>query len=210
MGPKFSISEVCSTSWQRTKTQIWVLAGLLIGMTIISFTLSAFAMPMQKSIVGTIVINLISCIISCIFALGYMKNIFQALDGEEPQFSAYGQQARKIITYFVANLFMGIIVVFGICLFIIPGIYLSLRLQFFTAFIVEEDTGIIESLKRSWEITRGQGMPLFMLMLAMIGIFILGLILLGIGIFVAMPLIYMMYGYVFRKLNAPLQIIEEL
>ena len=105
MGPKFSISEVCSTSWQRTKTQIWVLAGLLIGMTIISFTLSAFAMPMQKSIVGTIVINLISCIISCIFALGYMKNIFQALDGEEPQFSAYGQQARKIITYFVANLF---------------------------------------------------------------------------------------------------------
>ena len=140
-------------------------------------------MPMQKSIVGTIVINLISCIISCIFALGYMKNIFQALDGEEPQFSAYGQQARKIITYFVANLFMGIIVVFGICLFIIPGIYLALRLQFFTAFIVEEDTGIIESLKRSWEITRGQGMPLFMLMLAMIGIFILGLILLGIGIF---------------------------
>ena len=112
-------------------------------------------MPMQKSIVGTIVINLISCIISCIFALGYMKNIFQALDGEEPQFSAYGQQARKIITYFVANLFMGIIVVFGICLFIIPGIYLALRLQFFTAFIVEEDTGIIESLKRSWEITRG-------------------------------------------------------
>lgn len=87
-------------------------------------------MPMQKSIVGTIVINLISCIISCIFALGYMKNIFQALDGEEPQFSAYGQQARKIITYFVANLFMGIIVVFGICLFIIPGIYLALRLQF--------------------------------------------------------------------------------
>ena len=209
MGPKFSISEVCSTSWQRLKAQIWVLSGLLIGMTIISFTLSAFAMPMQKSVVVTIVINLISCIISCIFALGYMKNIFQALDGEEPQFSAYGQQARKIITYFVANLFMGIIVLFGICLFVIPGLYLAIRLQFFTAFIVEEDAGIMESLKRSWEITRGQGMPLFLLMLAMIGFILLGLIILGIGIFVAIPFIYMMYGYVFRKLNAPLQIIEE-
>ncbi|WP_075558610.1 hypothetical protein [Parabacteroides timonensis] len=210
MGPKFSISEVCSTSWQRTKAQIWVLAGLIIGMSIISFTLGAFAMPIQKSVTGTIIINLISCIISSIFALGYMKNIFQALDGEEPQFSAYGQQARKIITYLVANIFMGIIVLLGICLFVIPGIYLALRLQFYAALIVEDDAGIIESLQRSWEITRGQGMSLFMLMLAMIGICILGFILLGIGIFVAMPLIYMMYAYAFRKLNAPLQITEEI
>lgn len=209
MGSKFSISEVCNTSWQRTKAQIWVLSGLIIGMSIISFTLGAFAMPIQQSVVGAIVINLISCIISCIFALGYMKNIFQALDGEEPQFSAYGQQARKIITYLIANILMAIIVTLGLCLFIIPGIYLALRLQFYAALIVEDDAGIIESLQRSWEITRGQEMSLFMLMLAMIGICILGLILLGIGIFVAMPLIYMMYAYVFRKLNAPLQILEE-
>lgn len=209
MGSKFSISEVCSTSWQRTKAQIWVLSGLIIGMSIISFTLGAFAMPIQQSVVGAVVINLISCVISCIFALGYMKNIFQALDGEEPQFSAYGQQSRKIITYLVANILMAIIVTLGLCLFIIPGIYLALRLQFYAALIVEDDAGIIESLQRSWEITRGQGMSLFMLMLAMIGICILGLILLGIGIFVAMPLIYMMYTYVFRKLNAPLQILEE-
>ena len=209
MGSKFSISEVCSTSWQRTKDQIWVLSGLIIGMSIISFTLGVFAMPIQQSVMGAIVINLISCIISCIFALGYMKNIFQALDGEEPQFSAYGQQARKIITYLVANILMAIIMALGLCLFIIPGIYLALRLQFYAALIVEDDAGIIESLQRSWEITRGQEMSLFMLMLAMIGICILGLILLGIGIFVAMPLIYMMYAYVFRKLNAPLQILEE-
>ena len=209
MGSKFSMSEVCSTSWQRTKAQIWVLSGLIIGMSIISFTLGVFAMPIQQSVMGAIVINLISCIISCIFALGYMKNIFQALDGEEPQFSAYGQQARKIITYLVANILMAIIVTLGLCLFIIPGIYLALRLQFYAALIVEDDAGIIESLQRSWEITRGQEMSLFMLMLAMIGICILGLILLGIGIFVAMPLIYMMYAYVFRKLNAPLQILEE-
>lgn len=209
MEPKFSISEVCSTSWQRTKAQIWVLAGLLIGMCIISFTLGAFAMPMQQSVVGGIVINLITCIISAIFVLGYIKNLFQALDGEEPQFSAYGQQARKIITYLIANLFVGIIILFGFCLFIIPGIYMAIRLQFYTAFIVEEDAGIIESLKRSWEITRGQGMSLFMLMLAMIGICLLGFIVLGIGIFIAIPLVYMMYSYVFRKLNTPLQIFEE-
>ena len=200
MEPKFIISEVFSTAWKGTKSQLWILAGLLIGYCILSFTLTAFAMPMQSSIIGKIIVNVISALFSIIFSLGYMKNIFQALDGEEPQFSAYGQQTKNIITYFLASLITGF--------FIIPGIYLALRLQFFQAFIIEENAGIIESLHKSWEITKGQALPLFILALVMIGILILGCILFGIGIFVAVPLIYMMYGYVFRKLNTPLQILE--
>lgn len=201
MEAKFSISEVCSTSWQRLKSQIWVLAGLMIGITIIYVIFSACTTLAQGSVVGSIVANLLSAVISCFFALGYIKNIFQALDGDEPQLSAYRQQARKIITYFVANFLLGIIFLVGLVLLIIPGIYLSLRLQFATAFIVEEDTGIIESLKRSWEITRGQEMSLFLLMLATIGFLLLGLIVFGIGIFVAAPYAYTIYCYTFRKLN---------
>ena len=99
-------------------------------------------------------------------------------------------------------------VVAGFFFFFIPRIFFALRLQFFQAFIIEENAGIIESLHKSWEITKGQALPLFILALVMIGILILGCILFGIGIFVAVPLIYMMYGYVFRKLNTPLQILE--
>lgn len=202
MGPKFILSEVFSTAWKGTKSQLWILAGLLIGYCILSFTLSAFAMPIQSSIIGEIIVTVVSVLFSLIFSLGYMKNIFQALDGEEPQFSAYGQQTRNIITYLLASIIMGLIVSVGLLFFIIPGIYLALRLQFYQAFIVEENAGIIESLRKSWEITKEQALPLFMLALVMIGILILGCILFGIGIFVAIPLIYMMYGYVFRKLQS--------
>ncbi len=208
MEPRFTISEVCSTSWQRAKAQIWVLAGLIISMIIISFTLSMVAMPFQESTTGTIIVNLISIVFSCFFSLGYIKNIFQALDDDEPQFSAYGQQAHKIGTYFVSNLLVSIITIIGLCLLIIPGIYLALRLQFYSAFIVEENAGIIESMKRSWEITRGQVMPLFLVALVMIGFILLGCAIFGIGVFVAIPLVYIMYAYVFRKLNNPLEIIE--
>lgn len=208
MEPKFIISEVFGVAWKGTKSQLWILAGLLIGYCILSFTLAAFAMPMQSSIIGKVIVNVISALFSFLFSLGYLKNIFQALDGEEPQFSAYGQQAKNILSYFFASLIMGIVVMAGCLFFIIPGIYLALRLQFFLAFIIEENAGIIESLHRSWEITKGQVMPLFILALVMIGIVILGCILFGIGIFVAIPLIYMMYAYVFRKLNTPLQILE--
>lgn len=208
MEPKFIISEVFGVAWKGTKSQLWILAGLLIGYCILSFTLAAFAMPMQSSIIGKVIVNVISALFSILFSLGYIKNIFQALDGEEPQFSAYGQQSKNIFTYFFASLIMGIVVMAGCLFFIIPGVYLALRLQFFQAFIIEENAGIIQSLHRSWEITKGQAMPLFILALVMIGIVILGCILFGIGIFVAIPLIYMMYAYVFRKLNTPLQILE--
>lgn len=201
MEPKFMISEVFGTSWKHTKSQIWVLVGLLIGFSILSMIVTLFGMPAQGSIVGRVIVQIVSLLISCIFMLGYVKNIFQALDGEEPQFSAYGQQSRKIITYLIANILFSIAVCIGMVLLIIPGIYLYLRLQFFTAFIVEEDCGIIESLQKSWNMTQGQTLPLFLLLLTMIGTAIVGCILFFVGLFVAVPLIYMMQCYTFRKLN---------
>ena len=201
MEPKFMISEVFGTSWKHTKSQIWVLVGLFIGFSILSMIVTLFGMPAQGSIVGRVIVQIVSLLISCIFMLGYVKNIFQALDGEEPQFSAYGQQSRKIITYLIANILFSIAVCIGTVLLIIPGIYLYLRLQFFTAFIVEEDCGIIESLQKSWNMTQGQTLPLFLLLLTMIGTAIVGCILFFVGLFVAVPLIYMMQCYTFRKLN---------
>ena len=201
MEPKFMISEVFGTSWKHTKSQIWVLVGLFIGFSILSMIVTLFGMPAQGSIVGRVIVQIVSLLISCIFMLGYVKNIFQALDGEEPQFSAYGQQSRKIITYLIANILFSIAVCIGTVLLIIPGIYLYLRLQFFTAFIVEEDCGIIESLQKSWNMTQGQTLPLFLLLLTMIGTAIVGCILFFVGFFVAIPLIYMMQCSTFRKLN---------
>ena len=189
MEPKFMISEVFGTSWKYTKSQIWVLVGLFIGYFILSSIISLFGMPAQGSMVGKIIVNLISAVISSAFMLGYIKNLFQTMDGEEPQFSAYGQQSRKIFTYLIASIIMGIAVAIGIFLLIVPGIYLAIRLQFYSAYIVEEDCGIIESL------------PLFLLLLAMIGTAIVGCILFFVGLFVAVPLIYMMQCYTFRKLN---------
>lgn len=209
MESKFTISEVLQASWAALKSQIWILVGLFIGFTILSGVFSLLLAPAMTSYTAMIIGNLIFCAISLVFTLGYMKNLFQTLDGDEPQFSAYGQQASKIGTYFVAGLIYGILVFIGTIFLIIPGIYISLRLQFFMPFIVEENAGITDSLKKSWDITKDQVLPLLILMLVIIGISILGIILFGVGMFIAFPLVMLMQCYVFRKLNSPLNIIEE-
>ena len=63
MEPKFMISEVFGTSWKYTKSQIWVLVGLFIGYFILSSIISLFGMRAQGSMVGKIIVNLISAVI---------------------------------------------------------------------------------------------------------------------------------------------------
>ena len=196
MEAKFSISEVAGTSWKFTKSQIWVLAGMFLAYCVVTGILNLIT---SSSYVLNLLVQLI---IGSLFTLGFIRNMFQTMDGEEPQFSAYGQEARKFLHYLVANILYSIIVCIGIVLLIIPGIYLAIRLQFFQQYIVsEERCSAIDALKKSWELTQGQAMPLFLLALVQLGLTLLGLILLVVGLFVAIPLIVMMQCYVFRKLR---------
>lgn len=198
------ISEIIGGAWKGLKAEFWLLVGLIIGYVIIAMFLSLFIPDMKEGITITaIAIAVLSIVFSLIFTLGYTKNLFQALDKEEPQFSAYGRQSLKLITYLIAYLIYFITVTIGTALLIVPGVYLALRLQFFQASIVDENAGIIGSFKRSWEITKGQTLSLFLLMLIMTGIYILGFLVVGIGIFVAIPFTGLMYCFTFRKLTLP-------
>jgi uncharacterized membrane protein len=202
---KISYSEILKTAWKGLISQIWLLVGLIIGFTIVYSLLFVFGSPKPNepiTISGWIV-SVAATVFLLLFYLGYIKNCFQTLDGEEPQFSAYGQMSRKIFTFFVAGIVFGLIITIGLVLLIIPGIYLALRLQFYLAAIVSEDAGIIDSLKRSWEITKGEELELLVLYLIEFLLVIAGTIALFIGIFITIPLIVLMYCYTFHKLTAP-------
>ncbi|MDR0797066.1 MAG: hypothetical protein LBE79_13620 [Tannerella sp.] len=203
MDRKFKFSDVLRTAWKAYISQIWLLTGLVIGFVIVSLALILFIpSPLQGTVsISGIAILLLVFIFSQLFSLGYTKNMFQALDGEEPQFSAYGQESRKIITWLLSGLIYLIIVLIGSVFLIVPGFYFAIRLQFFSTSIVEEDTGVITSLKRSWEITKKQEVPLLLLLLLTMGICILGLAFFVAGIFIAGPLTGLIYVYVFRKLT---------
>ncbi|MDR0572810.1 MAG: glycerophosphoryl diester phosphodiesterase membrane domain-containing protein [Tannerella sp.] len=205
MEEKIVYSDIFRAAWKGLKSQFWLLVGLFIGFTIIYSLLNLFAIPAKgetMSISGVIVF-ILCIILYCLFVMGYLKNCLQTLDGEEPQFSAYGQMTRRLPAFIPAYILFSIIISIGFALLIIPGIYLMLRLQFFYASMVDENAGIIESFKRSWEITKGHTLGLFILMFIMILISFIGTIALFIGIFVAVPLIMLIYGYTYRKLTAP-------
>jgi uncharacterized membrane protein len=202
---KINYSEILKSSWKRLLKQFWLLVGLIIGFTIIYSLLCIFAMPKQGEAIriSSIIVAVLSYILLFIFIMGYMKNCFQTIDGEEPQFSAYGQASTKILTFFAATVIYTVIVAIGLILLILPGIYLIVRLHYYAAAIVDEDAGIIDSLKRSWQITKGQELPVFVIFLITLALSFLGTVALMVGIFVAIPLILLIECTTFRSLTAP-------
>lgn len=198
MERKLIISDLLRKAWQSLRAQIWVLAGLVIGYTIISLLLTS-TMP-YVSYPGRAALGLANTFFTLVFALGYLKNLFQALDGEEPQFSAYGQMSRKVFALLFAYILYTVIVALGLVLLIVPGVYVGLRWVFAPQIIVEENAGALSSLRRSWEITRGTTGQVFKLLLAGCGIMLLGYLALGIGIFLAIPLVHLMMCAAYRQL----------
>jgi uncharacterized membrane protein len=202
---KINYSEILKSSWRKLLKQFWLLVGLGIGFTIIYSLLCIFSMPEpgEAMKLSGILVGILSSILLIIFMMGYMKNCFQTIDGEEPQFSAYGQVSRKFFTYLFATVIYSIIVSIGFALLILPGIYLMVRLNYYAAAIVDEDAGIIESLKRSWQITKGQVMPVLVIFLIIMVLSFIGTLALIVGIFVAIPFIVLIECTTFRRLTAP-------
>jgi len=205
MKEKIVYSDLIKVAWKGLISQIWLLTGLIIGFTIILSLLLLFSVPGKGETISIsgIIILLFCVLLSGLFSLGFLKNILQALDEEEPQFSAYGQASGKLFSFLLGYLLFSIAVTIGFALFILPGVYLFLRLQFFFASMVDEETGLIVSFQRSWQITKNHTLQLFVVMLLQALAILIGLIALGIGIFVAVPMITLLYGYAYRKLIAP-------
>jgi Predicted integral membrane protein len=205
MEDKLVYSDILKASWKGLKSQFWLLVGLFIGFIIIYSLLLIFTIPERGENIGIggIIVSILSLLLLGMFIMGYFKNCLQTLDGEEPQFSAYGQVSRKLFSFLVAYILYIVIISIGLVLLIAPGIYLSIRLQFFYASMVEDNTGIIDSFKKSWNITKGYSLSLFLLSLIYLLISLVGCITLFIGSFIAVPFLTLMYGYVYRKLTAP-------
>lgn len=89
-----------------------------------------------------------------------------------PQHPAVGEGLRLALRllpfYLLANLLQSLVVLAGLSLFILPGIYLIARLICIAPVLAaEEQRSPLALLVRSWEITRGSGLRI-LLMLAII------------------------------------------
>ncbi len=99
---------------------------------------------------------------------------------------------NQLAIFFCVEVCYGIIVAIGTILFIIPGIWLAVRLWYAPLLAATQGATFGEAIKGSWQITRGHFWELFLMGLTMIGISILGVCACFVGVFFAEVIIEFM------------------
>ena len=92
-------------------------------------------------------------------------------------------------------------VILSLILMIIPAIYLSVRLQFYDYFLIDEECGIVESIKKSADISKGYVLELFILSAVLSLIVLISIIPMGLGLIFSIPFSMVVTSYVFIKLK---------
>jgi len=206
---KFSIEDVLKGGWHKTKEHFLFL--FLTGL--VYFVISMVLGSVNE---GDFPVNTLSFLISVIFGVlfqvGMIKILMRITGNEKPdahQFLAI--TPGEFFRYIGCSILYGLAILGGLILLIIPGIIIGIRLQFGYYFLIDKKMGPVEALKASWGATRGQTWDLFLFTLVTIAINIIGVLLLGLGLIITIPVTLIAVAYIYRAVsNAQMpQVIPE-
>jgi uncharacterized membrane protein len=142
---------------------------------------------------------IVQTVLDLVIGIGLVSIALKFIDKKKPQYKDLFYY-KPIINYFLASLLTGLIVIGGLILLIIPGIYFAFRLKFAAYLVIDKNLGPVEAIKKSWKMTKGNVWNLFFFGILLGLINILGFICLLVGLFITVPLSMLATAFVYRKL----------
>ncbi|MCG8345252.1 MAG: hypothetical protein MI685_08875 [Chlorobiales bacterium] len=119
---------------------------------------------------------------------GFIIVVFMLFKGQEVQFGDFFKGFNYFLPLFLASLVMSILITLGMILLILPGIYLIVSYMFVSLLIVDYHMEFWQAMETSRKIVTKNWFSLFVLFLVLVVVNLLGLLALGIGLLVTMPL----------------------
>jgi uncharacterized membrane protein len=187
----FTYKELLTDSWVKLKEQFWFLFLACVLTLAISFI--AGSIPLLGQIIGLFV-----GIILTYIGLQVTNNHILRFEDLVKPFNDY----KITWHYFLATLLYLLIVLVGLILLILPGIYLAVRLQFYRFIVVEnKEIKATDALRESMRITQGRFWKIIGYTIIIVLINLVGLFALGVGLLVTVPFSIIAMAYLYRKLH---------
>jgi len=136
-------------------------------------------------------------------AVGWWRVALRANEGREVSLAALTELSTlELLRYFVTQAIMALVIVTGLVLLIVPGLYIGARWMLAPVVVVDEGRDPVAALRRSWELTEGASGRMVVFAIALVALNLLGLLALGVGVLVTMPTSVLATVHVYRCLTA--------
>lgn len=185
------------------KKNILFFVGVFLVWALVSIFSSTIqgTLNSNKQFVLSFIFSILTWIISSIISMGIINISLMFAENKKPELRDIFY-TKKVFNFILMSIIRTVIVIVGFILLIVPGLIFSIKFQFSDFLIVDKKLDAIDSLKGSWEMTKGIKWNLFIFRILLGLINLLGLICLILGLFVTIPLTMVASAYVYRKLLA--------
>lgn len=148
-------------------------------------------------------------VLSILLSLGMVRIGLNLVSGKQASVGQLFGEGRKLLPAIGASILFGLMLVIGLLLLIVPGIYIALRYGQFMNAMVDRNLGVMDSLKYSSSITTNNRLNLFLLLLLSIAIAIAGLLALVVGLIFAYPVIWLSWIVAYRWMQYGRRVVED-
>lgn len=122
-------------------------------------------------------------------------------DAKAQDYAGLFSNGRRILNYLAVEFIYACIVAAGLILLVVPAFIWGIQFGFARFAVLDEGLGPIGALRRSSELTQTARSNLFLFGLLLAAINFLGMLALGVGIFITIPTTFVAMAWVFRELQ---------
>lgn len=196
----FVIGESFKSAWEIFKKEWIVVYAVQFLPFVFGILYSVLMENVDQNSGANLLWTLVYMAIQFILSMGVINAYLQITRGKKVTMETFTSIVPKIVNYFVAQILMILIVLGGFLLFIIPGIYFSLKFMYAPYLVIDKGMGPIEALKASGQITHGVKWDMIGFMVAAAILMYSGILALFVGLLITMPVATLSYVILYNKL----------
>lgn len=200
-----SVGDSFRFGWETFKKRPW----FLIGVFVLLFAVSAFLNAILESYFpsggqvtpASLVATFVSIAAGTLIEMSLVLLVLKAHDSLETTTLHDIWNPVSFLSYLGGQILVGIAVFIGLVLLIIPGLVIAAAFLFTPYIIMDKGSRPFEAMAASRRMTEGHRMRLILLMVAIVFFNMAGLIALGVGLLITVPVSMLAVAHAYRTLE---------
>jgi len=201
MGKKFTTQEVFGFGWNAMKSNFLLFLILIISSALVTIAHNKISESAKYFPLTALLVFVVFFVLQTLVSMVFTKVTLQLSNNQAAGSGDFFSFLNSFIDFVFASFLYWLIVIGGLVLLVVPGIFWAIKFGQFGYVIVDKGANPIEALKESSRITEGVKWDLLGFYLLSFVITLAGFLCLFVGLLASIPVTAVAQACVYRKIS---------